>query len=513
MKNKKILLQNVLVFVPFFQLYIVNFFQIRIAETIKLFIFAGIYLLLFNISRIAFNRYFRIKNTEYFLVIIFYLSFNYSNITIFVYFEAFDPIKYIPNYSFFSFLILTVLLLLVSTRSFFDKLFEYLILFYVVFVVLISFNSIGFDLQEKNIDTQVKNDYININLESKPDLYFIIYDGLPSLETMEQFYDYDSIKFEKLFNENNLTNYGLATSSFGRTKYTMSSLFNMEYIFVEGDIPFSDRAILSNKYRTGDTVFENILRNNNYSIYKFGMAFNCNKNKKDICLNENIKNYTEKNSVYYDLIMRTPLKILIEKGLVTLSPSLSIGCQNGCNDPELDEIFINIDNKNKPKAVFLHFMDTHGPYLLGKNCKLLDEPIFDLPKTNIKSYKESLDCALKKINDLITILDLENDIVFIQSDHGPNYEKMELTDIEDLTTEQVLNRYSTFSISNLDTFCDKSNNNLNNTVNTFVYFTNCFAISEIPLLEAKNFLAFGKINSFVFDITDVVQEALLSNYK
>tara|TARA_B000000565_G_scaffold252151_2_gene226833 strand:+ start:108 stop:560 length:453 start_codon:yes stop_codon:yes gene_type:complete len=149
MKNKKILLQNVLVFVPFFQLYIVNFFQIRIAETIKLFIFAGIYLLLFNISRIAFNRYFRIKNTEYFLVIIFYLSFNYSNITIFVYFEAFDAIKYIPNYSFFSFLILTVLLLLVSTRSFFDKLFEYLILFYVVFVVLISFNSIGLAFKKK----------------------------------------------------------------------------------------------------------------------------------------------------------------------------------------------------------------------------------------------------------------------------------------------------------------------------------------------------------------------------
>ena len=495
MKNKKILLQNLFVFIPFFQLYIVNFFQIRTAETIKLFIFAGIYLILFNISRSAFNRYSPIKNSEYFLVIIFYLSFNYSNITIFVYFEAFDPIKYIPNYSFFSFLILTILLLLVSTRSFFNKLFEYLILFYVVFVVLISFNSIGFGLQEKNIDTQVKNDYENINLESKPDLYFIIYDGLPSLDTMKQFYDYESIKFEKLFNENNLTNYRLATSSFGRTKYTMSSLFNMEYIFEKGDIPFSDRAVLSNKYRTGDTVFENILRNNNYSIYKFGMAFNCNKNKKDICLNENINNYREKNSVYYDLIMRTPLKILIEKGLITLSPSLSIGCQN------------------KPKAVFLHFMDTHGPYLLGKNCNLLDEPIFDLPKTNIKSYKESLDCALKKINDLITILDLENDIVFIQSDHGPNYEKMELTDIEDLTTQQVLNRYSTFSISNLDTFCSKESNNLNNTINTFVYFTNCFATSEIPLLEAKNFLAFGKINSFVFDITDIVQEALLSNYK
>ena len=56
------------------------------------------------------------------------------------------------------------------------------------------------DITEKEniiIDTQVKNDYININLETKPDLYFIIYDGLPSLETMEQFYDYDSIKFEK----------------------------------------------------------------------------------------------------------------------------------------------------------------------------------------------------------------------------------------------------------------------------------------------------------------------------
>ena len=51
------------------------------------------------------------------------------------------------------------------------------------------------------------------------------------------------------------------------------------------------------------------------------------------------------------------------------------------------KIFENIDIKDKPKAVFLHCMDTHGPYLLGNNCELLEEPIYDLPKTNMKSNK------------------------------------------------------------------------------------------------------------------------------
>ena len=61
--------------------------------------------------------------------------------------------------------------------------------------------------------------------------------------------------------------------------------------------------------------------------------------KNDICITENIEEFTEKNSVYFDLIMRTPLKILIEKGYLEINPSFSIGCFEGCGDPKLDEIF------------------------------------------------------------------------------------------------------------------------------------------------------------------------------
>ncbi len=65
-------------------------------------------------------------------------------------------------------------------------------------------------------------------------------------------------------------------------------------------------------------------------------------------------------------------------------------------------------------------MDTHGPYLLGENCEFLDDPIFDLPKTNVKSYRESLDCAYLKI-ELNSLLDLENKCCFYyNTDHGPN---------------------------------------------------------------------------------------------
>ena len=94
---------------------------------------------------------------------------------------------------------------------------------------------------------------------------------------------------------------------------------------------------------------------------------------------------------------------------------------------------------------------------------------------------------IKKIESLIKNVNLDEDIIFIQSDHGPNYEKMELTDISELSTNQVLNRYSVFSASNLENFCSNKEINLNETVNTFVYFINCFSDNKINKLEAKTF--------------------------
>ena len=511
MKTKQILVQNILIALPFFHLFTINRFQIRVSEAVKLAIFFIIYIFLFNISRFIIDKYFSLKNSKYFAAIIFYLVFNYSNITIFIYFEAFDFLKLIPNYSFIIFTLFMVALLIFSTKIYFEKLFEFATVSYFIFILLIFFNSFSLENEETNqINISFQK---NMILNETPDIYFVIYDGLPSLSTMEKFYKYDISMFDRLLINNNLKYYKLATSSFGRTTYTMSSLFNMQYIFEDGNIQFTDRASLESSYRTGNSRFENILRNNNYTIYKYGLSFTCNKEKNDICINENIEGYEEKGSVYIDLIMRTPIKIFVEKGFLKLNNNLFFGCGVDCSDSPLLEIFENIDINDKPKAVFLHFMDTHGPYLLGNNCELLEEPIYDLPKTNIKSYKESLNCAYKNIEKLIGNLDLENDVIFIQSDHGPNFEKMELTDIEELSSDQILNRYSVFSVSNLENFCEDKNLHLDETVNTFIFFINCFGEQSISTLKVKNFLAFGKINSSVYDITNLVQDKISIHYK
>ena len=513
MKNKNFIVQNLIIFFPFVHLLFINFFQIRKTELIKLLLFASVYLLLFNFVRYFFKKFIYLKNSDYFAVILFYLLFNYSNITIYIYFQAFDFIKFIPNYSFLIFTALLIVFLYISTKINLNKFFEFLAFGYFMFLIVISLDFITINQEVDLGEVSKIESYEDIVLVDKPNIYFIIFDGLPSLATMESFYDYDTNQFLKLIEDNNLQNYELASSSFGRTKYTMSSLFNMEYIFEDGTIPFSDREGLSKAFVSGNTIFENILRENGYALYKFGLAFNCNSEKNDICITKNIKNYQEKDSVYFDLLMRTPVKIIVEKGLIKLNPSLSIGCVDGCRDPEIGELFNNISNDTEPRAIFLHFMDTHGPYLLGENCDLLDEPIFDLPKTNVSSYKKSLECAYLKFENLIEKLDLENDVVYIQSDHGPNYEKMELTSIEDLSIEQILNRYSIFSISNLENICDQEELNFNNSVNTFIHFINCFSNAKKPVLEVRNFLAFGKVEEVVFDITTEVQETIYRNYK
>ena len=132
-----------------------------------------------------------------------------------------------------------VALLIFSTKIYFEKLFEFATLSYFVLILLIFFNSFNLENEETNqINISFQK---NMILNETPDIYFVIYDGLPSLSTMEKFYDYDISMFDRLLINNNLKNYKLATSSFGRTTYTMSSLFNMQYIFEDGDIQFIDR--------------------------------------------------------------------------------------------------------------------------------------------------------------------------------------------------------------------------------------------------------------------------------
>ena len=135
MKTKQVLFQNILIALPFFHLFIINRFQIRVSETVKLAIFFIIYIVLFNISRFIIDKYFPFKNSKYFAAIIFYLVFNYSNITIFIYFEAYDFLKLIPNYSFIIFTLLMVALLIFSTKIYFEKLFKFATLSYLFNII------------------------------------------------------------------------------------------------------------------------------------------------------------------------------------------------------------------------------------------------------------------------------------------------------------------------------------------------------------------------------------------
>ena len=88
---------------------------------------------------------------------------------------------------------------------------------------------------------------------------------------------------------------------------------------------------------------------------------------------------------------------------------------------------------------------------------------------------------------------------------------MEITNVDDLSVNQILNRYSIFSISNIENYCKDID--LNNNINTFINFTNCFSQPTVRKLEKKNFLAFGKVNNSVFDISKLVQETIYQYYK
>ena len=211
MINKSFIIQNILVLLPFIHLYIINRFQITTTETINLLIFSSIYILLFNICRLILRRYTVFKRLEYSPVVIFYLFFNYSNITIFIYFEAFEIIKSIPNYSFLTFVVLLTICIYLSRHKSFNRVLEFLTISYSIFVLILFINSLSTNLDADKSLSKTTEDYLKIEFSEKPDLYFVMYDGLPSLETMDKYYQYDANNFLNLILKNNLYNYSLST--------------------------------------------------------------------------------------------------------------------------------------------------------------------------------------------------------------------------------------------------------------------------------------------------------------
>lgn len=342
---------------------------------------------------------------------------------------------------------------------------------------LVNYKKEIFDIDEIKI----------VNSNNNIDIYFVILDGMISLEYAKQndvIKNKEKIirKFEILggsYISNSISNYPT-------THLSLQSILNLSY-------PINE---MSKRYSSYKNFFPNTLINgyeklpitflNNKFNRKFYWTGNdyqycksnayapkmCGKQKKLIYYLNSLEIFYEKNLLDF-LIRRVNNKSLNKSGIQSTFEIL--------NDNNL-EFFKKIDFNNK-NFFFMHLMKPHEPFNVDKNCKSI----------NTKGkYKDNYKCTLHLIEKFvknINLLSEKQKIIIFSGDHGYALNKIEQQIIQDEENENIDNKIDRSKIFNLVFYPEKCENKMNtkivkSPVNLSRFAFNC--AEDINLLYLPN---------------------------
>lgn len=483
--------------VPIFEIYIKNYYIIDKSEKN--------YLLYFSLYTFGFflliNYIFKNKNLiTSSLALIYFVSFNYKNVTDFAVENAPPLISKIPNYAFIVwFLILSSFLILnlfYLERDFYKN---FLIIFFFISIInsLYILNNSQIKVDQAYLETQTFDyeDSIEVEFKKKPDIYIVVFDGMANLETAKKYYDFNSEETRNILQNIDYSINEYSTSPYGQSIPTMASILNLKYLFNKEIVSFSERSILLSPFNNTQSITYDIFIDNNYEIFLMGKIFPCKSKLENIHC---IESYGYE-STSYNLLINTPVAIIVNNRSSFpniynfVSNIFNFDCAPDCSEKTFDEIskeISSIDNPTKPNLILLHYMYTHEPFTVKSDCSNRKNIIYNYPIYNKEAYRDSIMCSFKQLVDLENYTD-NSDFIIAMSDHGPfYYSKVDY--ISNLTENDIDNRYKTFLAYKIDDKFKCEFNNDFQSVNIFRALLNCLGNTDLNLLEIKSyFMSYG----------------------
>ena len=259
------------------------------------------------------------------------------------------------------------------------------------------------------------------------------------------------------------------------TADTFTSLFYLEEeIFINSNDKSKKNEYKPYIYKTFPGIMKKVynpkliseLNQLGYEFKWIGNSFaNCSRYNYKYCLSNKKEQYID----FYLLqsfLKKTPLLQIFNKltEVSTIQKYFRVNERN--NAISRLRKFIN-SNKNYLRInstfYFIHHMSPHWPYIHDQNCNYKQFK----GKTNFEGYKNSYLCVIKRIEDIIKIIDEidEDAIIIIQSDH--NWEMSNISEI------QYGKRLQIFNLVKNNTYCDKKEESGLNNVQMMNYLLGC----------------------------------------
>ena len=338
-----------------------------------------------------------------------------------------------------------------------NKIYSNFFLFFLVFNLFFSTIQFikQFSFQEKDIHFVKKNDVGFTNNFKRPNIYFFILDAMMPLNEFKDYYKKDLSIFENFYDKKEYIYYKDTQNFYPDTTDTLTSLFFLDKIFIkDGNYDNNNLkpkiyrkfpALLNKKY---NPILISELNKLGYEFKWIGNSFAaCSKYNYKYCL-------SEKKEEYFDLYLlqafldKTPLvqifNKLTEPGIVQKYLKIN---QRGDAIGKLKKfIIINQDYiKTKSTFYFIHHMHPHWPYKHDRQCNYKN---FN-GNTNFEGYMNSYFCVIKKITNIINIIEQldENAMVIFQSDHSWEMSK--------ISESKYGNRKQIFNLVKNNINCDR----------------------------------------------------------
>jgi hypothetical protein len=263
-----------------------------------------------------------------------------------------------------------------------------------------------------------------INLDELPNIYYIILDGYPREDVLQELYHYDNSNFLNYLKNKGFYIAPKSRSNYCQTSLSLTSSLNFDYL---------EKIINLKDINTNNRVpLEKVLKDNRLFHYlkEFGYKIIANESDYDFTNMTNADIFFSTNrwmsNEFQNTMINTTFlsfvfsKILTQYSLLNLHMKRMQSAFDHLSDPP---------PLIAPYFFFTHILSPH-PYTKGIESPMYDgSHYYEATKETVDQYRmifierlESLNIKMKQVIDRILLKSDRPNIIVLQADHGPGSE-------------------------------------------------------------------------------------------
>ena len=344
--------------------------------------------------------------------------------------------------------------------------------------------SLYVSLQEAGPDRVLDPPTVEVRLVEKPNVFFVVLDGYPGLQALEQ--DFGLTKIE-LMAELHQRGFQVPTSvwsPYWSTELAVPSMLQMDYPVEEGPRNTTTRRGL-HQVIAGDNHLMRILRDNGYRtvMVEAGWTGSSCGSAFDTCVS----------SPWLDDLVFA----VLWEGLVARSLVASRGhAYTVSTQATMDWLRTNaadLTDDETPTFVFAHLIAPHPPLFLDSSCETIvtDERIGGFSRQDVDRatregfFFDQMECVDGFMNDLADRVDPSDVLIFV-ADHGTEHRQLVNTPGETWNHDGIIERMNVFAAVRARSDCELGDSLV--TPNLIRRVLSCYSTSTLEDLPNRIFL-------------------------